>query len=373
MSGRSAGNPDLGTQAAESVHADICVHRRDLEVAIDLEVAPGEVVAVMGPSGAGKSTLVEAVAGLVRLDAGTVRIGADEVSTARGSVPPQRRGTVLLRQDPCLFPHLSARDNIVFGLRARGATRQGARAEADEWLARVGLGEAGGRAPRELSGGQQQRVALARALAASPRVVLLDEPFTALDTETATDLRAMLADQLRAAGTTALLVTHDALDAAAIADRLVLLEDGAITQSGAVRDVLRAPETRFGASIAGLNRVPGEGSTAGRWRSGSLELGVEGARPGRAVVALFRPSDVDLVAPAGGRVPSAGAADPSAPTDAEWTATVTRIDPTVAGVRVRVADPDLVVDIPAAEATHLRVGDDVRLRLRAVDVRWSER
>ncbi|WP_424447751.1 ABC transporter ATP-binding protein [Microbacterium arborescens] len=348
------------------------MRRRDLVVAADLVAEPGEVVAVMGPSGAGKSTVLEAIAGLVSLDEGSIRVDDDEVANPMHRVAPQRRGIVLLRQDPGLFPHLSARENVAFGLRSRGEPARHARVVADEWLERVGLVGAGGRHPRELSGGQQQRVALARALAAGPRVVLLDEPFTALDPVTAASLRTMLGEQLRAAGTTAVLVSHDALDAAAVADRLIVLEAGTVTQSGSVRDVLRAPATAFGATIAGVNRVVGEVEGHGDgvvWRAGALAVARFRDEAGSA--ALFRPADVELdaVAAADGHEPSD--AEPPGGSRVVWHARVTRLEPIVGAVRVFVADPALAVDIPVGRAADLRPGARVRLTLPAEAITWS--
>jgi molybdate transport system ATP-binding protein len=221
-----------------------------------LQIEPGEVVAVMGPSGAGKSTLFDAIAGFVPLAAGEVRLDGRTVEAASGAhVGPQHRGVVLLGQEPRLFPHLSARENIAFGPRARRTARAAARTDADAWLDRVGLGGLGARRPAQLSGGQQQRVALARALATSPRVLLLDEPLTSLDPETAAGIRALLRDQLAETGTTAVVATHDAADAAALARRLVVLEAGRITQAGTVREVLDRPATPFVTAVAAT--VPG--------------------------------------------------------------------------------------------------------------------
>src|SRR5690606_18590494 len=156
-----------------------------------------------------------------------------------------------------LFPHMSARDNVAFGLRARGVARPVAAREADAWLERVGLGGWGGRRPSELSGGQQQRVALARALATHPRLLPLAEPLTALDAETAGDVRGLLHEQLTAVRATAIVVTHDAVDAAALARRLLVVEGGTVVQEGPVQRVLAAPATRFAAAVSGLNRLVG--------------------------------------------------------------------------------------------------------------------
>ena len=190
----------------------------------DLQVPHGQVVALLGPSGCGKSTLLRAIAGVQPLDAGRVAFdGAD-----LGRVPTHKRGFALMFQDGQLFEHLSVADNIAYPLRRQGVSRRDARAQVEPWLELVGLPGAGERRPRTLSGGQQQRVALARALAARPRLLLLDEPLSALDVE----LRERLADDLHRilheSGMTAVLVTHDPVEAARIADRIVRMRDGRI-------------------------------------------------------------------------------------------------------------------------------------------------
>jgi len=355
------------TGAALEVHA--VVRRGHFALDAALAARPGETVAVMGPSGAGKSTLLDVIAGLARVREGSVRVGDREVSARRTHVPPQKRGVVLLRQDPQLFPHLSARDNVAFGLRARGTPRDQAITAADEWLWRVGLPGAGAHAPRELSGGQQQRVALARALAAGPSVLLLDEPLTALDPETAGGVRAMLAEQLPAAHTTAVLVTHDAVDAAALAQSLFLIEQGRITQSGSVREVLSSPATAFGATVAGVNRVVGR-ARGGGWQAGPLALP---APLTGAVAALFRPVDVVLETVAAhtwtGALRLAESGD-TAP--GEWIARVERLEQTLAGVRVHTAEPGVAVDVPvdAVAGLGLVSGLPVRLRVDAASVRF---
>ena len=233
----------------------------DLDLHLDL--APGERVAVMGPSGAGKSTLLAALAGFVRLDAGRIELDGDVIADAsvRGGtarrgihVAPMDRGVVLLGQEARLFPHLSARENVAFGPRARGHSRTESGHAADEWLDRVGLAGFGNRMPAQLSGGQQQRVAVARALAVEPRLVLLDEPLTALDIQTAAEIRMLLADQLRS---TAVVITHDPVDALAIADRLVVIERGRVTQYGSVREVMGHPATPFARALSDHVRIAG--------------------------------------------------------------------------------------------------------------------
>mgnify|MGYP001019944893 CR=1 FL=1 len=243
-------------KVAPALRAQVVVRRRDFDVAIELDVARGETVAVMGRSGAGKSTLLDALAGLTPLDGGEISLDGRVLDRApRLRTAPMHRGIVLLGQDARLFPHLTARENVAFGPRAAGVSASVARSSADEWLARVGLPGAGDRRPTQLSGGEQQRVAVARALAAQPRVVLLDEPLVALDAVTASEIRAMLRERLD--GVTTIAVTHDAVDAAALADRLVIVERGTVTQEGPVREVLAAPATEVAAKIAGLERVVG--------------------------------------------------------------------------------------------------------------------
>lgn len=346
-----------------ALDAHVVVERPDgFGVDVALRAEPGEVVAVMGPSGAGKSTLLAAIAGLVRPTSGVISMGGVDAASARAFVPPHRRGAVLLGQEPRLFPHVTVRGNVAFGMRAKGVRRHDAERQADEWLARVGLPGIGARRPAELSGGQQQRVAVARALASRPRVLLLDEPLTSLDPETAGDIRALLQEQLAASGVTAVVVTHDVVDAVAVASRLIVVEAGRVSQEGLVRDVLAAPATRFVATIAGLNRVVGRVED-GRWRAGEMELRVDAASlpPADSFAAVFRPAAVHLHV-----LPGSVLAEPG-----RWQTQVARIEPTPGGVRVHTTAPAVAVDISVEEAADLRLapGTPVWLQLDAADVR----
>ncbi|WP_205791783.1 sulfate/molybdate ABC transporter ATP-binding protein [Microbacterium sulfonylureivorans] len=360
-----------------ALDAHVVVERAGFRLDADVQAAAGEAVAVMGPSGAGKSTLLGVLAGLVPLDEGHVRLGERELDAAprpRRRTTPSRRGIVLLGQEPRLFPHLSAHANIAFGLRVHGATKDVAAAEADEWLWRVGLDGMGARRPAELSGGQQQRVALARALATSPAAILLDEPLTSLDTETAGDVRALLHDQLAATRTTAVVATHDAVDAVSLASRLIVLEGGQVTQSGPVREVLASPATRFTAAVAGLNRVAGA-VHAGRWERDAMVLpaGDEASAvlSGSEVAAVFRPSAVAIERAEADTWTGVLRLAPTV-ADGEWLARVTRLEQTPAGVRVRTADPEVAVDVSADRVAELGLapGVPVRLRVAGSDVRF---
>jgi thiamine transport system ATP-binding protein len=186
---------------------------------VSLQVADGEIVALLGPSGSGKSTLLRVVAGITPPDAGRVTLDSVDVT----AVPTHRRRVGMVFQDNQLFPHRSVRDNVAFGLQVTGRSKPQRRAIADAWLARVGLDGIGARRTTSLSGGEAKRVALARSLAAEPAVLLLDEPLTGLDRELHDRLADELANVLRASATTTLLVTHDQEEAATVADRVVEL------------------------------------------------------------------------------------------------------------------------------------------------------
>ncbi len=358
MSGADAVTPAV----ADGLEARVVARRAGFVLDAGLRVPAGEVVALMGPSGAGKSTLLGVLAGLAAFDEGIVRLHGrtlDEGPARR--TPPSARGVVLLGQDPRLFPHLTALENVAFGLRVHGSTQAEAASGAAEWLRRVGLHDHGGRRPAKLSGGQQQRVALARALATTPAAILLDEPLTSLDTETAGDVRGLLHRQLAATRTTAIVATHDAVDAVALAQRLVVLEEGRVTQSGPVRDVLASPATRFVAAVAGLNRVVGR-PDASNWRAGALVLPQAAASTDHAsgeTAAVFGPGEVRILD-----------GPPRGP--GEWRARVVRLEQTPAGVRVRTAEPDVAVDLPASRAAGLEPGAALTLAVDPSSVRFVE-
>jgi molybdate transport system ATP-binding protein len=239
-----------------------------LDLDVDLEIRDHEIVAVLGPNGAGKTTILRILAGLLRLGAGHVRLD-DELLDDPDSgvfVVPERRSVGFVPQDYLLFPHLSVRENVAFGLRSRGVPRREARGRADEWLGRVGLAEYADQKPRNLSGGQAQRVALARTLAPSPRLLLLDEPLAALDASTRVAVRHELRTHLHEFGGIRLLVTHDPIDAATLADRLIVIEAGRISQAGSVADVTSHPRSSYVAELVGMNLYRGVA------RRGAVEL-----------------------------------------------------------------------------------------------------
>ncbi|MEV0889069.1 ABC transporter ATP-binding protein [Streptomyces microflavus] len=221
---------------------------------LGLEAADGSLLALLGPSGCGKTTTVQIAAGLLAPSGGTVHLGGRDVTRT----PPERRGTTVVFQQPLLLPHNTALDNVAFPARMRGQSRRQARTTALQYLERVGLTALADRYPRHLSGGQAQRVALARALAAEPQVLLLDEPFSALDTGLRHTMRELLATLQRELRITTLLVTHDQTEAAALADTVALLHCGRVLQQAPPDDLYARPASRTVARFLGCHTaLPG--------------------------------------------------------------------------------------------------------------------
>ncbi|MEO8261314.1 MAG: ABC transporter ATP-binding protein [Pseudolysinimonas sp.] len=233
------------------LHVDATVERDAFTVTAAFDALPGRPLALVGPNGAGKSTLVAAIAGLLPLASGIIEIDGLIVSNSAALVPPELRRVGVVFQDFLLFPHLTVRDNVAFALRVRGTPKAEARASAQPWLERFELDHLAGRHPAQLSGGQAQRVALARALASDPGVLVLDEPMGSLDVEIRDEVRADLARHLREFGRPTVLVTHDAADVAAVADDVVVLQEGRVTQRGTPAELRAHPATPYVARLLG--------------------------------------------------------------------------------------------------------------------------
>lgn len=334
-----------------TLRAELEIRRDRFHLDIAITAEPGEVVALLGPNGAGKTTALRALAGLVPLTGGRLAV-ADQVwnEPPRVFVPTEHRRVGVVFQDYLLFQHLSALENVAFGLRARGMRRTEARRHAAAWLDRVGLGEHLRTMPRALSGGQAQRVALARALATDPQVLLLDEPLAALDAGTRLQVRADLAHHLRDYRGHTVLVTHDPLDALVLADRLVIVEHGNVVQHGAPAEVARRPRTEYVANLVGLNLF--RGTAAG------------------TVVEVDNGGRLTVPDPASGRVflafpPSAVSLHPEQPSGSPrnaWPVTVTGLEQHANLTRVRLdGAPTVLADITSAAVAELRLHRGMRL------------
>jgi molybdate transport system ATP-binding protein len=265
----------------------------DLQMKFGLE--EGEVVALLGPNGAGKTTLLRAIAGLAPIVAGRVALDGEVLEdTATGKyMPTEERSIGFVFQDYLLFPHMSVSENVAFGLRARGAGRAEAGRRAMEWVDRVGLKDRASSRPAELSGGERQRVALARALAPDPRVLLLDEPLAALDATTRVAVRRDLKAHLASFRGVRLVVTHDPLEAAMLADRLIVMEGGKHVQTGAPAEVTEHPRSRYVADLVGVNLLRGEASPGAVHVAGGHVVAAAGAESGD-VFAVIHPRAVSV-------------------------------------------------------------------------------
>lgn len=321
-----------------SLSIEVVLRRGPFRLEVTLEAGAGEVVAVLGPNGAGKTTLLRAVAGLEPVESGRVVLDGRVLSdpAAGTHLSPAERKVGMVFQDYLLFPRMSVRQNVTFG---RGAAQGAA-----EWLDRLDLGNLASRLPGDLSGGEAQKVALARALATSPQALLLDEPLSALDVESRHRVRTDLARHLSQVEMPVLLVTHDPLDAALIADRLVILEEGMVTQAGTLTDITRRPRTGWAARLAGVNLYRGR-ATGGAVDVGGARL-VTADQVDGPVFAVIPPHAVSLY-----RQPPAGS-----PRNV-WRGNVTALER--AGSRIRVAvegDLPVVAEITPEAVEALSLG-----------------
>ncbi|WP_405939349.1 ABC transporter permease [Streptomyces sp. NBC_00726] len=318
------------------------------ELVLDAEA--GTTIAVVGPNGAGKTTLLRALLGLTPRAHARLLLGDTDVT----ALPAHRRGVAWVPQDGALFPHLSTLANTAYGLRARGVPRAEARRTAQEWLDRLGVGQLASRRPAQVSGGQAQRVALARALAARPRLLLLDEPLAALDQTTRSQVRHTLRRHLDGFGGVCLIVTHDPVEAVALADRVLVLEDGRTLQDAPPADVTRHPRSPWVARMLGRNAWPGTATADGLEPSGG----------GRLVAADPLPAGVPALAVIAPEAVSVHREKPAGSPRNVWPGTVREI--TTGGSRLRVlvgSDqvPDLVAEITPQAAAELSLADGARV------------
>ena len=368
---------------AGSLALDGVVRRGSFELALDLEVGPGEVLGVLGPNGAGKSTLLRAVAGLVELAEGRLAVGGRTWQDQDTFVPVEERRAGVVFQDHRLFPHLDVLDNVAFAARSAGAGRAASRRTAHDWLDRLGLGDLAARRPRDLSGGQAQRVALARALAREPEVLLLDEPMAALDAGARIEVRAFLREHLADFTGPTVLVTHDPLEAMVLADRLLVVEQGRAVQQGTPAEVARRPASSYVARLVGLNLwagrlerdvgtgdpgTRGEGGAGHRVRldgGGTLAVtgpdgGLEPGAAGRVLVSL-RPSAITVHTERPGHTSTRNV----------WSGPVAGMEVLADRVRLQVlGEPAALVDLTPASVAELGIvpGREVWLSAKATEL-----
>ena len=359
VSARAAGPADLRERPGVPIRLDGLTRRYGSVVALDgfdLDITGGEFLALLGPSGCGKTTALRAIAGFDRPDAGRVLLDGRDIT----GVPASRRDMGMVFQAYSLFPHLTALENVAFGLRMRGVGTAERRRRAGEALELVGLSALAGRYAGQMSGGQQQRVALARALAVRPRVLLLDEPLSALDARVRTQLREEIRRIQLEVGTTAVFVTHDQEEALAVADQVGVMSVGRLEQLAAPQDVYDRPATRFVAEFVGLSsRVPatvrdGRARTAG----GEVPL-LPGSADGPDVHVLVRPESV--VVTRNDSPDGSGAGAPGRVVHASFLGALAR-------VRVATDDGELLAQLTAVDAAGLGPGTPVTWRLAATPV-----
>ncbi|MCX6363177.1 MAG: ABC transporter ATP-binding protein [Actinobacteria bacterium] len=347
------GGADRSTRSGVALQlVELCrswgsVHALD---GLSLDIAAGELVAFLGPSGCGKTTALRIIAGLDEADSGEVLVEGEDISRVRAS----RRGMGMVHQAYSLFPNMTARDNVAFGLLMRKVGKVERRRRANDLLDLVGLGQYASRYPSQMSGGQQQRVALARALAIEPRVLLLDEPLSALDAKVRGELRDEIRRIQLEVGTTTVFVTHDQEEAFAMADRVAVMHLGRLEQVAPPTEIYQRPRTAFVAEFVGLtNRLPGVAQAGMVDVLDSQVPLLDGSAEAGDVTVLVRPESIQVT--------------PSP--DGNATVAAMSFRGAICLLRIRLAAGNVVlVQVPSAESAELALGASVRATMRAVPV-----
>lgn len=345
----------VGLEAAFEVRRN-----RDFNLRLSLSIPPGKTAALVGPNGAGKTTAVAAIAGLIPIERGYIRLAHETLDDPASGVyvPPEKRRVGVVFQDYLLFPHLSVMDNIAFGLRNRGAGKEEARSKAGEWMERMGLTALARRRPRELSGGQAQRVALARALITEPDLLLLDEPLAALDVSNRIQLRRTLSRHLESFPGPRLVITHEPAEAFLLADEINIIEEGVITQGGTADDIRIRPRTVYAADLAGSNLLMGT-AAGGEIDLGGHRLHVANHPEGEVLVTI-RASAVSL-----------HRHRPDGSPRNTWPTKIELMEPLGERVRLRTGPPlALTVEITAEAVSELALveGEEVWVAIKATEI-----
>jgi len=369
---RDAGDSTRRTDAggaggsAGGLDARIFVRRSaTFTLEFELSLPPGRTVALLGPNGAGKSTAVASLAGLLPIDAGRIVLGGTVLDDpAQGTfVPAEDRSVGVVFQDGLLFPHMSVRDNVEFGLRSRGVPRDEARQSAERWIDRIGLTGLAERTPGELSGGQAQRAALARALATDPSLLLLDEPLSALDVSGRAELRRALEVHLADYRGPRLLITHDPAEAFQLADEVQVLEEGRVTQVGTAEEIRMRPRTAYAADLAGSNLMEGYASD-GVVETGGHALSVADREARGPVRVSIRPTAVAVHREAPGGSPRN-----------RWSTVVERVEDHGSRVRILTGAPlPLMIEVTPDARRELGLGSraEVWISVKATDIGVEE-
>ena len=347
---------------SDGLSVDFRVRRSEhFSLDLKLDIEAGQTVALLGPNGAGKSTAVSAICGLLAVDSGRIELASTVLDSPEDGifVPAENRSIGVVFQDYLLFPHLSVLENVCFGLRSRGVKTAERIERSRSWLQKLGIQELEDRKPADLSGGQSQKVALARALVTEPRVLLLDEPLAALDVTTRTELRHTLDDHLEAFAGPRLLITHEPTEAFLLADRIHILEEGAVTQSGTADDIRLHPRTRYAADLAGHNLVRGVARN-GVVTTDEQDLQIADQTIEGPVVATIHPTAISL--------------HPSRPEGSQrnsWETTVDRIEQLGSRVRLQTGSPlALTVEVTDSARSELVLepGSRVWVAFKATEV-----
>ncbi len=344
-----------------SLHAEVRLSLGTLALDTSLAATSGEVVALLGPNGAGKTTLLRVLAGLEAIDTGAIVLDDETLDDPAEHVfiPPEGRSIGVMFQQYLLFPTMSVLDNVAFSMRARHLDKDVALRVAHEWLERVGLDEYASVRPSELSGGQAQRVALARALARRPRLLLLDEPLAALDVGSRRDVRRDLRRHLDGFDGVTLIVTHDLIDAYALASRVVVLEGGSVMQDGLLTNVIARPRSPYVASLADVNLIAGTAAAGVLTTPSGGQISAADPIDGAAFVAIA-PHSVALYL-----------TRPDGSPRNVWPGTVSEIDRQDHRIKVHLEGPiPLIAEITANAlvALHLQPGDTVWSSVKATEI-----
>ncbi|HJS72570.1 MAG TPA: ABC transporter ATP-binding protein [Acidimicrobiia bacterium] len=341
------------TLTGDGLQADFRLRRSDtFDLELSMTIPAGRTSALLGPNGAGKSTAVAAIAGLLPVDAGRITLGEAVIDDPEAGVfvAAEERKIGVVFQDYLLFPHLTVLENVAFGLRSRHLAREESYARARQWLERLGLARYQATKPGDLSGGQAQRVALARALVNEPDVLLLDEPLSALDVTTRSELRHVLRDHLNAFPGPRLLITHDPTEAFLLGDEIYLIEEGRITQTGSPDDIRLAPRTPYAADLAGSNLLVGD-ADRGLVDVGARSLAIADEEVRGRVLVSIHPTAI-----------SVHSRRPEGSQRNTWETTVERVEPLGSRVRLRTGDP-VPLTVEVTERARHDLGVEVGTRI----------